>query len=60
MHYIYPYECHVVVMKVYVHSCARHEGSMIKGHTTEEVIECYAYYIKDGKQNRCSSFTTPW
>jgi hypothetical protein len=50
MHYIYPYECHVVVMKAYVHSCAHPEGSMIKGYTTEEIIECYADYIKDGKQ----------
>jgi hypothetical protein len=33
----------------YVHNHAHHEGSMIEGYTTEEVIECYTYYIKDGK-----------
>jgi hypothetical protein len=33
----------------YVHNHAHPEGSMIEGYTTEEVIECYTYYIKDGK-----------
>jgi hypothetical protein len=49
MHYMYPYECHMVVMKGYVHNRAHPEGSMIEGYTTEEVVECYADYIKDGK-----------
>jgi hypothetical protein len=49
MHYKYPYECHMVVMKGYVHNCAHPEGSMIEGCTTEEVVECYTDYIKDGK-----------
>jgi hypothetical protein len=40
----------MVVMKVYVRNRAHPEGSMIGGYTTEEVIECYADYIKDGKQ----------
>jgi hypothetical protein len=49
MQYMYPYERHMVVMKGYVRNHAHPEGSMIEGYTTEEVIECYTYYIKDGK-----------
>jgi hypothetical protein len=49
MHYMYPYECHMVVMKGYVRNPAHPEGSMIEGYTTEEVVECYIDYIKDGK-----------
>jgi hypothetical protein len=49
MHYMYPYECYMVVMKGYVCNHAHPEGSMIEGYITEEVIECYADYIKDGK-----------
>jgi hypothetical protein len=49
MHYMYPYECHMVVMKGYVCNSAHPEGSMIEGYTIEEVVECYADYIKDGK-----------
>jgi hypothetical protein len=29
MHHIFPYECHMVVIKVYVHNRAHPEGSMI-------------------------------
>jgi hypothetical protein len=50
MHYMYPYERHMVVMKGYVCNHAHPEGSMIEGYTTEEVVKCYTYYIKDGKQ----------
>jgi hypothetical protein len=39
----------MVVMKGYICNHAHPEGSMIEGYTTEEVIECYADYIKDGK-----------
>jgi hypothetical protein len=49
MHYMYLYEHHMVVMKDYVCNCANPEGSMIEGYTTEEVIECYVDYIKDGE-----------
>jgi hypothetical protein len=49
MHYMYLHERHMVVMKGYVHNHAHPESSMIEGYTTEEVVECYAYYIKDGK-----------
>jgi hypothetical protein len=46
---MYPYERHMVVMKGYVCNHTHTEGSMIEGYTTDEVIECYADYIKDGK-----------
>jgi hypothetical protein len=49
MHYMYPYECHIVVMKGYVSSRAHPEGSVIEGYTTKEITECYTDYIKDGK-----------
>jgi hypothetical protein len=49
MHYIYPYEHHMVVMKGHVHNHAHLESSMIGGYTTEEVIGCYTDYIKDEK-----------
>jgi hypothetical protein len=39
----------MVVMKGYVRNHAHPEGSMIEGYTTEEVVECYTDYIKDGK-----------
>jgi hypothetical protein len=49
MHYMYPYEHHMVVMKGYARNYAHPEGSMIEGYTTEEIIKCYADYIKDEK-----------
>jgi hypothetical protein len=49
MHYMYLYERHMVVMKGYVRNHAHPKGFMIESYTTEEVIECYADYIKDGK-----------
>jgi hypothetical protein len=49
MHYMYPYERHMVVMKGYVCNRDHPEGHMIEGYTTEEVIECYAGYIKHRK-----------
>jgi hypothetical protein len=48
MHHMYPYEHHMVVMKGYVRNHAHPEGSMIKGYTTEEIIECCIDYMKDG------------
>jgi hypothetical protein len=38
-----------VIMKGYVRNRAHPEGWMIEGYTTEEIIECYTNYIKDGK-----------
>jgi hypothetical protein len=49
MHYMFPYERHMVAIKGYVRNCAHPEGSMIEGYTTKEVVECHADYIKDGK-----------
>jgi hypothetical protein len=49
MHYMYPYKSHMVVTKGSVCNCAHSECSMIEGYTTEDVVECYADYIKDGK-----------
>jgi hypothetical protein len=49
VHYMYPYKHHMVVMKGYVHNRTHRKGSMIEGCTTEEVVECYVDYIKDGK-----------
>jgi hypothetical protein len=49
MHYMYPYERHMVVMKGYVCNRDHPKGHMIEGYTTEEVIECYAGYIKHRK-----------
>jgi hypothetical protein len=47
MHYMYPYERHMVVMKGYVCNRAHAERSMIESYITEEVIECYVDYMKD-------------
>jgi hypothetical protein len=47
MHHMYPYDCHMVVMKGYVRNRAHPEGSMIEGYTTEEVIECCIDYMKE-------------
>jgi hypothetical protein len=49
MHYMYPYEGHMVVMKDYVRNRVHPEGSMIEGCTTEEIVECCTDYIKDEK-----------
>jgi hypothetical protein len=39
----------MVVMKGCVHNRAHPKGSMTEIYTTEEVIECCVYYIKNGK-----------
>jgi hypothetical protein len=39
----------MVVMKGNIRNRTHPEGSMIEGYTTEEIIECYANYIKDEK-----------
>jgi hypothetical protein len=49
MHQMYPYECHMVIMRGYVRNRADPEGFIIEGYATEEIIECYTDYIKDGK-----------
>jgi hypothetical protein len=47
---MFPYERYLAVLKSYVRNRAHPEGSIMKGYTTEEVIECCADYIKDGKR----------
>jgi hypothetical protein len=49
MHHMNQYERHMVVMKSNVCNHAHPECSMIEGYTTNEAIECYVDYIKDGK-----------
>jgi hypothetical protein len=49
MHYMYLYEHHMVVTKGYVCNHPHHKGFMIESYKTEEVIESYTDYIKDGK-----------
>jgi hypothetical protein len=47
--HMYPYEHYMSIMKGYVRNRSHPEGSMIKGYTTEEVLECYNDYMKYGK-----------
>jgi hypothetical protein len=49
IHYMYPDERNMVVIKGYIQNRFHPEGSMIEGYTTKEIIECYVDYIKDGK-----------
>jgi hypothetical protein len=44
------YEWYLVVLKSYVRNRAHLEGSIVEGYTTEEVVECCADYVKDGKR----------
>jgi uncharacterized protein YbaA (DUF1428 family) len=48
----------VAVLKAYVRNRAHPEGSIMEGYTTEEVIECCADYVKDGKMDRHAHTTT--
>jgi hypothetical protein len=48
MHHMYSNERHMVVIKGYVRNRAHTKGSMIKGYTIEDVIECCVDYMKDG------------
>jgi hypothetical protein len=49
LHSMFLYEQFLTVSKAYVRNRAHLEGSIMEGHTTEEVVECCADYIKDGK-----------
>lgn len=49
LHQMWSNERYMAVLKGYVRNRAHPEGSMIEGYTTEEVVECYIDYIKDGK-----------
>jgi uncharacterized protein YbcV (DUF1398 family) len=50
LHSMFLYERYLVVLKSYVRNHAHSEGSIMKGYTTEEVVKCWADYIKDGKR----------
>jgi hypothetical protein len=50
LHCMLSYEQHLVVLKSYVQNRAHLEGSIMEGCTTEEVVECCADYVKDGKR----------
>jgi hypothetical protein len=50
LHSMFPYEQFLVVLKACVRNHAHPEGSIMEGYTTEEVVECCADYIKDGKR----------
>jgi hypothetical protein len=49
LHSMFPYEWYLAVLKSYVWNRAHSEGSIMEGYTIEEVVECCANYIKDGK-----------
>jgi hypothetical protein len=50
LHSIFSYERYLAVLKSYMQNRAHPEGSIMEGYTTEEVVECYAYYVKDVKR----------
>jgi hypothetical protein len=47
---MFPYERYLAVLKSYVRNHAHPEGSIMEGCITEEVLECCADYVKDGKR----------
>jgi hypothetical protein len=47
---MFSYEQLLAVLKAYVQNRAHPEGSIMEGYTTEEVVECCADYVKDGKR----------
>jgi hypothetical protein len=50
LHSMSPYERYLVVLKYYVSNRAHPEVSTMEGYTIEEVVECCADYVKDGKR----------
>jgi hypothetical protein len=50
LHSMFPYEQYLAVLKSYVWNRAHPNGSIMEGYITEEVIECYTDYVKDGKR----------
>jgi hypothetical protein len=50
LHSMFLYERYLAVLKSYVWNHAHLEGSIMKGYTTKEVVECCTDYIKDGKR----------
>jgi hypothetical protein len=50
LHSMFPYEWYLVVLKSYMRNHAYPKGSIMEGYTTEEVVEYYVDYVKDGKR----------
>jgi hypothetical protein len=50
LHSMFPYERYLAALKSYVRNRAHSEGSIMEGYTTEEMVECCTYYVKDGKR----------
>jgi hypothetical protein len=50
LHSMFPYEQYLLVLKSYVRNRVHLEGSIMEGYTIEEVVECCADYVKDGKR----------
>jgi hypothetical protein len=50
LHSILLYERYLAVLKSYVRNRVHSGGSIMEGYITEEVVECYADYVKDGKR----------
>jgi hypothetical protein len=50
LHSMFLYERYLAVLKSYMQNRAHPEGSIMEGYTTEEVVECCADYVKDGKR----------
>jgi len=48
LHQMWTYERFMSTLNIYVHNRAYPEGSMIKAYTTEEAINCFTKYIRDG------------
>jgi hypothetical protein len=44
------YERYLAVLTSYVRNRTHPEGSIMEGYTTEEVVECCTYFVKDGKR----------
>jgi hypothetical protein len=58
LHNMFLYEWYLTVLKSYVRNRSHPEGSIMEGYTIEEVVECCADYIKDGKKDRLVDTTT--
>jgi hypothetical protein len=52
LHSMFPYEWYMVIFKSYVRNRAHPEDFIMKGYTTEEMVECCMDYVKDGKRLR--------
>jgi hypothetical protein len=49
LHSMFLYEQFLAVLNAYMQNRAHPEGFIMEGYTIEEVVECCADYVKDGK-----------